>query len=540
MNTKSYWIESVKGKNKEFSSLEKDEKVDVCIIGGGLTGLTTAYYLSKTNLKVALLEKNRICEHTSGNTTAKITSQHGLFYDYLIQSQGKEKAKQYLEANEQAISNIEKIVEDESINCDLERTDSYVYTLKQEELEKIKKEVDAVNSLGFTAKFISNVELPFRTLGAIRFQNQAEFNPCKYALGLVKAMEGKENITIYEKTKVVDLKGTNIESNIDEKISNIEASEAMKMEKAGLIQVSNIPNAEGYNIITENGKTVTAKYVVLASHYPIINVPGYYFLKMYQEMSYLIGLETSAQLPKGMYITAENPTVSFRVAKENGKSLLLIGGIGHKTGERKDISDSYAKLEAIAKQYYPDCNIKYHWCTEDCISLDKIPYIGEFSNLMPNVYVGTGYKKWGMTTSNVAANIIVDKILGKENPYEDVFTSTRLKPIKNYQELGNMIKEVANSWTVEKLKVSNEKIQDIAPGTGGLIEYEDKKVGVYREENGKVYMVKPVCSHLGCELTWNNLERTWDCPCHGSRFTYKGKSIYDPSIKDLEVVEMET
>ena len=439
-----------------------------------------------------------------GNTTAKITSQHGLFYDYLINSQGEEKAKQYLKANEQAIQNIEEIVKQENIECDFERQDNYVYTLKAEEVLKMKKEVEAVNSLGFPAKFVSNVNLPFRILGAIEFPNQAQFNPCKYANGLVRAIRKQDNILIFEKTKVTDVKG---------------------------------PKEDNYTVITENGKTIKAKYVVLASHYPIINMPGYYFLKMYQEMSYLIAIETRMPLPKGMYINSENPTVSFRVAQNNEKELLLIGGMGHKTGERKDISDSYKKLEAIAKKYYPDCTVKYRWCTEDCISLDKIPYIGEFSNLMPNMYLGTGYKKWGMTTSNVAANIIVDKILGKENPYEEAFTSTRLEPIKNYKELGNMVKEVATSWTVEKLKIPEEKLQDIKPGTGGLVEFEDKKVGAYREENGKLYIVKPVCSHLGCELTWNNLEKTWDCPCHGSRFTYKGKSIYDPSIKDLEVIE---
>lgn len=501
----SYWIESVKSEKEEFPKLEKNEKADVCIIGGGLTGITTAYYLSKTNLRVVVLEKYRICEHTSGNTTAKITSQHDLFYDYLIQSQGKEKAKQYLEANEQAIKNIASIIQEEKIDCDFERQDNYVYTLKQDDVIKIKKEVEAVNSLGFPAKFITDVELPFRTLGAIKFPNQAQFNPSKYVNGLVKVMKQKENVAIFENTKVVDLK--------------------------------NAENSASYNVITEDGHTVTAKYVVLATHYPIINVPGYYFLKMYQEMSYVIGAETNNPLFQGMYINTERPTVSFRTAKQDGKDLLLIGGMGHKTGERKDISDSYTNLEAIAKQYYPDCKIVYRWCTEDCISLDKIPYIGEFSNLMPNVYVGTGYKKWGMTNSNVAANIITDKILGKQNPYEEVFTSTRMEPIKNYQEVGNMLKEVATSWTVEKLKIPEEKLQDIKKGEGGLIEFEDKKVGAYRDEGGKVYLVKPVCSHLGCELTWNNLEKTWDCPCHGSRFNYKGKSIYDPSIKDLKVYE---
>ena len=501
----SYWIESVKSEKEEFPKLEKDTKADVCIIGGGLTGITTAYYLSKTNLKVVVLEKYIICEHTSGNTTAKITSQHDLFYDYLIQSQGKEKAKQYLEANEQAIENIASIIQEENIDCDFERQDNYVYTLKQDAVIKIKKEVEAVNSLGFPAKFITDVELPFRTLGAIKFPNQAQFNPSKYVNGLVKVMKQKENVAIFENTKVVDLK--------------------------------NAENSASYNVITEDGHTVTAKHVVLATHYPIINVPGYYFLKMYQEMSYVIGVETNNPLFQGMYINAERPTVSFRTAKQDGKDLLLIGGMGHKTGERKDISDNYKNLEAIAKQYYPDYKVLYHWCTEDCISLDKIPYIGEFSNLMPNVYIGTAYKKWGMTTSNIAANIITDKILGKQNSYEEVFTSTRLEPIKNYKELGNMIKEVATSWAIEKLEIPEEKLQDIKKGEGGMIEFENKKVGAYKDENGKVYLVKPVCSHLGCELTWNNLEKTWDCPCHGSRFNYKGKSIYDPSIKDLDMYE---
>lgn len=508
MKSNSYWIESTKNIRKDFPKLENDKQADVCIIGGGITGITTAYYLSKTNLKVVLLEKSKICEHTSGNTTAKITSQHGLFYDYLIQSQGKQKAKQYLEANEQAIENIEQIINEEKINCDFEKLNNYIYTLKQDELMKIKKEVEAVNSLGFPAKFIQNVELPFRSLGAILFPNQAQFNPCKYALSLANKITKEKNVSIFENTKVIDLKNMN--------------------------------NKKEYQIITENGKTVNSKYVVLATHYPIINIPGYYFLKMYQEMSYLIGVETKQILPEGMYINSEQPTLSFRVAKDGEKNLLLIGGMGHKTGERKDISNSYANLEAVAKKYYPDCKIKYHWCTEDCISLDKIPYIGEFSNMMPNVYVATGYKKWGMTSSNVAANIIVDKILGKENPYQEVFTSTRLKPIKNYKELGNMVKEVAISWTIEKLKIPEEKIQDIKPETGGIIEWEDKKVGIYKEKNGNVYLVKPVCSHLGCELTWNNLEKTWDCPCHGSRFTYQGKSIYDPSIKNLEMIEIKS
>lgn len=291
-----------------------------------------------------------------------------------------------------------------------------------------------------------------------------------------------------------------------------------------------------YEVIAQNNSTITAKHIVLATHYPIINMPGYYFLKMYQSMSYVIAVESDKIKFEGMYINAEQPTYSFRTLP-NG--LILIGGMDHKTGEKKDLSKSYDDLIKIAKQMDPNCKVKYKWCTQDCISLDKIAYIGEFSNLMPNVYVGTGYKKWGMTTSNIAANIIVDKILGKQNPYEDVFTSTRLKPIKNYQEMGNMLKQTVKSLVIEKLKIPEETLKNIQEEEGKIIDLNGQKVGIYKNQEGQLFAIKPICSHLGCELSWNNLEKTWDCPCHGSRFTYDGKSIYDPSIKNLEKIEID-
>jgi len=259
---------------------------------------------------------------------------------------------------------------------------------------------------------------------------------------------------------------------------------------------------------------------------------------MYQETSYLIALETKEELFEGMYINSELPTISLRTVKYKDKKLVIIGGMGHKTGEKIDLKDRYKKLEEIANVLYPGCKILYRWNTEDCISLDKIPYIGEFSNLMENVYVATGFKKWGMTLSNVSANILKDKILGRENRYEEVFTSTRLEPIKNYQEVKNVLKETSYSLIINKLKNSEEYIKDVKQGEGKIVQVEGKKVGVYRDEDGKAYMLKPYCSHLGCELSWNNLDNTWDCPCHGSRFTYKGKSIYDPSIKDLDILEI--
>lgn len=510
---KSYWIESVKDR-KEYPNIKEKKESEIAIIGGGLTGLTTAYYLSKQGKKVILLEKDKICNHTSGNTTAKITSQHGLFYSYLLQSVGRTEALQYLEANEKAIENIAQIIEEEKIECDFERQDSYVFTQSEKDVEKIKKEVQALEYLNFDCDFVENIEIPIKekqkkeneeyinvqrkVLGAIKFKNQAQFNPCLYAQALANKIEERGG-KIFENSKVIDIKkGENF-----------------------------------YEIVTEEAK-VKAKKVVIASHYPIINAPGFYFMKMYQVTSYLIAVETKEPLFEGMYINSEDPTVSFRTAKYGDKRILIVGGMDHKTGAKIDLTNGYKKLEEVAKQIYPDSKVLYKWNTEDCIPLDKIPYIGEFSNLWPNVYVGTGYKKWGMTSSNVAANIITDKILGKENKYEDVFKSTRLKPIKNYEELGNLLKEVSYSAIINKLEKIDEYIKDVKQGEGKIVEVDGKKVGVYRNEQGEVYTIKPYCSHLGCELSWNNLDKTWDCPCHGSRFTYEGKSIYDPSIKDLE------
>ena len=300
---KSYWISCFKENKKTYPKLEKNEKSEIVIIGGGLTGLTTAYYLAKAGRKVTLLEKNEICSHTSGNTTAKITSQHGLFYDYLMQSQGKEKTKQYLYANEEAISNIENIINEEKIECDFEKQDAYIFTQSKDEVTKLKREVEALKEVDYKCDFLDNIDIPIdenekkendnhiniqkKILGAIKFKNQAQFNPYLYAQGLANKIV-ENGSKIYENTKVIDIK---------------------KEDK-------------DYEIITEN-YIINAKIVVIASHYPIINVPGYYFMKMYQETSYLIAVETSKPLFEGMYINSEKPTVSFRTVKYKDKRLGL-------------------------------------------------------------------------------------------------------------------------------------------------------------------------------------------------------------------------
>ncbi len=535
----SYWINSEKNKEK-YNKLEKNIETDICIIGGGITGISTAYYLTKENLKVTVLDMGKIGFQTTGNSTAKITSQHGLFYKYLKDSKGEDFARLYYDANEDAIKNIKKIVEKENIECDLECQSAYVLAANREEVQKVKDEVEVVRGFGGHAEYLEREDIDknlliLNTLAAIRFKNQAQFNSYKYTIELAKICKNL-GANIYENTKVVDVR--------DEK---------------------------GYYYLeTEDGYKIKAKYLVVTTKYPIINMPGFYFMKMYQSTSYGISIPVKEKLFDGMYITSTNPKVSLRMAKvdnniikdvvdgdienyakqdkENKKQVkekqnskidneyvLIVVGADHKTGEKTDLSNSYKKLENIAKQIYPQGKVENYWNTEDCITLDKIPYIGKYSSMWENAYVATGFNKWGITTSNIAANIITDMIIGRKNRYEDIFISTRVEPVKNRQEVGNMLKETVSSLVLKKFELPESEQASLKNEEGKIIEIEGEKVGAYKDKEGRIYTIVPKCAHLGCELSWNNLDKTWDCPCHGSRYDYTGKMLYGPTVKDLYI-----
>lgn len=535
----SYWINSEKNKEK-YNKVEKNIETDICIIGGGITGISTAYYLTKENLKVTVLDMGKIGFQTTGNSTAKITSQHGLFYKDLKDSKGEDFARLYYDANEDAIKNIKKIVEKEKIQCDLECQSAYVLAANREEVQKVKDEVEVVRGFGGHAEYLEREDIDknlliLNPLAAIRFKNQAQFNSYKYTIELAKICKNL-GANIYENTKVVDVR--------DEK--------------------------DYYYLETEDGYKIKAKYLVITTKYPIINIPGFYFMKMYQSTSYGISIPVKEKLFDGMYITSTNPKVSLRMAKvdnniikdvvdgnienyakqdkENRKRVkekqnskidneyvLIVVGADHKTGEKTDLSNSYKKLENIAKQIYPQGKVENYWNTEDCITLDKIPYIGKYSNIWENAYVATGFNKWGITTSNIAANIITDMIIGRKNRYEDIFISTRVEPVKNRQEVGNMLKETVSSLVLKKFELPESEQASLKNEEGKIIEIEGEKVGAYKDKEWRIYTIVPKCAHLGCELSWNNLDKTWDCPCHGSRYDYTGKMLYGPTVKDLYI-----
>lgn len=442
----SLWLNSNKNDNN-FETLNENLNADVCIVGGGIFGISCGYYLSKSGLKVIILEKDNIGSKATGHTTGKITSQHGLFYKYLIDSFGVQFAHDYLFANEEAISNIKEIIDSENISCDFEYQSNFVYTTNKSDITKIKDEVSCVNSLGFPANFVTKTGLPFNIEGAIQFKNQAQFNSIKYLDGLCNCIL-KNNGKIFTNSAVFDVK------------------------KEG-----------DYYITSTAQNAVKSKYVVLASHYPFINFPGMYFTKMYQSTSYIIGVDTKKTLFNGMYISSSSPVYSFRTAYYNGKKLLLLGGSEHKTGICVNYNETYGALENYAKKLYPNSEILFKWNTRDCISLDKIPYIGPFSNTMDNIYIGTGFKKWGMTTSNVAANIITDNILGKQNKYSYVFNSTRMQPIKNRTEVKNILTESVNSLFINKLKDSELSFDSISNNSGGVVDINNQKVGIYKDSS---------------------------------------------------------
>lgn len=491
---KSVWSEETSFSGRE--SLVSDINVDVAVIGAGMAGILTAYLLQERGAKVVILEANGIASGVTKNTTAKITSQHDLIYDNLIQQFGLEKAKQYAMANEQAIAMYKDIIGKNNIDCDFEEKSAYVYSLDDQEI--IEREVKAANEVGISAELVTGLPLPISVKAAVKFNGQGQFNPLKFLKPLT------EKLTIYEDTLVT--------------------------------------RVDGNTVYTEKEK-VYAKHIVVATHYPFINVPGYYFMRMHQERSYVIALEQKkldadklvcdntldVWKMDGMYIDAKEEGYSFRTYK----NLLLLGGSSHRTG-KNHVGGCYDRLREVAKVWYPGAVERYHWSAQDCIPLDNIPYIGQYSSSTPNLYVATGFKKWGMTSSMVSAMILSDMIIGVENEYKEVFSPRRFHLSASAKNLAKDSAQAISGLTASIIKIPKEDLEKLECGHGGIVDYHGEKVGVYKEKNGECHIVSTRCTHLGCQLEWNPDEHSWDCPCHGSRFDYQGNLMSNPAMKGIK------
>lgn len=429
----SIWHSSIQ--LPQFPKLHRDLKTDVLIIGGGLCGILCAHSLQKAGVFCAVAEAGRICSSTSGNTTAKVTAQHGLIYHKLLQRLGKERAHQYLQANLEAVAAYRALAE--QLDFDFVSRDNFIFSTNDPNL--LEQEMDALVKLGYPAHFVAVPDIPVETAGAVGFEDQGQMHPLKLAAALAK------ELTVFENTPV--------------------------------------RSYDGNLWHTPEGK-IQADKVIVATHFPILNKHGGFFMKLYQHRSYVVSLE-NAPVPRGMYADEDKAGYSFR---EYGGELLLGGG-GHRTGKS---GGAWKILEDFAGEHYPQASITHRWAAQDCMSLDGMPYIGVYSKNISDVYVATGFNKWGMTGCMTAATVLTDLILGQENPYEALFSPSRA--MMPGALTANMLHSAVNLLTP----------------------------------------TAPRCPHMGCALKWNPHEHSWDCPCHGSRFSKEGKCLEGPSTNDFK------
>ena len=427
----SIWTQSAQ--LPKFEALKQDRKTDVLIIGGGITGLLCAYMLEQAGVEYTLVEAGRICRGITKDTTAKITVQHGLIYHRLLREFGVEKAGMYLIANRKALEKYHFLCS--AVDCDYQERNSAVYA--REDRREIEKELDALQKIGFPAKFAAQLPLPFPIAGAVCFEGQAQFRPLKFLAFIA------QGLCVFENTRVLEV----------------------------------MPGAA----VTEHG-TIKAEKMIVATHFPFLNKHGSYFLKLYQHRSYVLALKNAPEI-RDMYVDMSDGGLSFRSFGDR----LLLGGGGHRTGKT---GGGWRELERFASRAYPGAQITQRWATQDCMSLDGVPYVGQYSKRTPNLYVATGFNKWGMTSAMAAAMLLVDLVLERHNPFAELFSPSRtmLRP------------QLAVNAAESALHLLTPTV--------------------------------PRCPHMGCVLKYNRQEHSWDCPCHGSRFAQDGQLLDNPATGD--------
>lgn len=478
MEHKSIW--SISASCQRRPSLQEDIRTEVVIIGAGMAGILTAHLLKQAGVNCVVLEASRIGRGQTQNTTAKVTLQHGLIYDSMLQKQGQEKAEQYVKASQEALQRYHILSEKHANMFDWKECSAYLYATKDE--KQLQKEYEAAKRLGIKAELSKQSELPFPVSQTLCYPGQGQLHPLKLLYALA------EELDVYEETKVKQVE----------------------------------PNT----VITELG-TVRADHIVFACHFPFPITPGYFFMRMHQERSYVLAVKAGCAL-EGMYYGIEHDSLSFRGAGE----YTLVGGGAHRTG-KKPSGSAYEYLSHCAQTYWPGCKEQARWSAQDCKTLDGIPYIGTFSKSRPNWYVATGFGKWGMTNSMVSAMLLSGLIRGQKMEYEDVFSPQRLSLQSSAGTFVVEGKEAVTGLLRQTVAIPKDSLEEVREGEGKIVEYEGGKYGVYKDEKGTAYIVSTKCPHLGCQLQWNGDEKSWDCPCHGSRFDYQGKRLDEPAQEDI-------
>jgi glycine/D-amino acid oxidase-like deaminating enzyme/nitrite reductase/ring-hydroxylating ferredoxin subunit len=493
---RSLWVETTP--ETSYGALADGLEVDVAVVGAGIAGITTALQLKRAGKTVALLDAKRILHGATGYTTAKVTAAHSTTYSSIAKKFGVEGARIYAEANNEALEFIARTAEERAIDCELERRANYVYAESPQERSQIEAEVAAAREAGLAAELVEETPLPYAVECAFRLDGQAQFHPRKYLLPLAQEIAG-DGGHVLEETRVTHVEGS------------------------GPVTVR-----------TDRG-TLRAGDVVLATHLPILD-RGLFFAKAHPHRSYAVAARISPeQDPDGMYINIGSTTRSIRTARDDGGLLLLLGGEGHKPGADPDTPARYRALEEFGRRHWATESFPYRWSTQDYSPVDGVPYVGRVRRREEHVYVATGFKKWGMTNGTAAGLILADLILGRPNPWAQLFDAKRLKPLASAPKFVHENLSVARHFFGDRLNRGDDAgVDSLAPGEGRLVALGGRKTAAYRDEAGTLHALSPVCTHMGCHVNWNPAERSWDCPCHGSRFSGEGTVIQGPATKDLE------
>lgn len=488
---RTYWNDTAAG--AAFPRLAEDLNVDVAIIGGGIVGVTTARALKDMGQTVAVIEARRVGRQVTGRSTAKITSQHGLIYQTLAQKFGEDRARLYAEAQETALRRIQSLAAQHGIDCDLEAKAAYVYTREPGYLEKIEKEVEVAARLGLPASLVRGGELPFGALAAVRFDDQAQFHPTKYVVGLAQTIPGA-GCHVFENSRAIDWEPT--------------------------------------RVVTEHG-SVRARHVVMATHLPLGQVGGYH-ARAYPQAEPVIAARIR-RAPDGMYITAEKPSRSVRThTREDGEVYGVAAGGSFKPGHTDEERESFRELERWFSESLDADPVAYRWVNEDYKPMDDAPFVGWSSSLGAGYLVATGFDAWGISNGTAAGMILADLAAGKGNGWLELFDAKRVKPLAGGARFAMENVKTAVHLVGGHLSRKPKSPDEIAPGQAAILDLDGKSVAAFKDEQGQVHAVSAVCTHMGCVVGWNETDRTWDCPCHGSRFELSGEVIHGPATKPLK------
>ena len=493
----SYWMDSVPATT--YPPLTEDVEVDAVVVGGGIAGLCTAWELLQVGQDVVLLEADRITAGVTGYTTAKLSAQHTLVYATIRKASGPDAARQYAQSQQQAVERVATVASQLGIDCDLERVPAFTYAESADQVDELRAEADAAREAGLEASFVTETGLPFPVAGAVRVEDQSQFHPRKYLLGLAEDVVRRGG-RIAERTRAVGLE-----------------------------------EGDPCRVTTEQGVTVTARNVVIATHYPVFDRALLFGRLEPRRELVVAAVLPDERDPNGMFITPEQNTRSVRTAPyRTGERLLIVTG-EHFTPGAGDVTERWERLLAWTAERFPGAEVAYRWAAQDNSTTDQVPFVGPFHPGARHVYVATGFGGWGMSNGVMAGHLLATSIAGDEPPWAGLYDPRRLHPVREAAPMAKLQAKVARHFIGDRLRSSHvDSVEDIGPGTGAVLRVGVERCAVYRDDAGAVHAVSARCTHLGCLVHFNDAERAWECPCHGSRFAVDGSVIQGPANRPLE------